>query len=231
VGYALLCTASLGTEGALGQGERAVRALTLFLACHRDRDFFARDTWRGTMTDDPTTNFDGPRPTTPPGWYPDPQSTVQTRWWDGQRWTENIQPIVAQAPVQAAKTPVHFTSMPLVKRVRLWGWIVAGIVGALGLVVAANQLATEGVVVACYDVVLFTFFAFVPLATATRGTRWRWWGNLGWSFALAFGGWSILILIYSRGLFLPPAPLIGIMAAGLALGVTSEVLARRRAED
>jgi len=34
----------------------------------------------------------GPGPTPPPGWYPDPQSPAQTRFWDGVRWTERTSP-------------------------------------------------------------------------------------------------------------------------------------------
>ena len=34
-----------------------------------------------------------PPPQGPPaGWYPDQQNPSQVRWWDGQRWTEHVQP-------------------------------------------------------------------------------------------------------------------------------------------
>jgi uncharacterized protein YxjI len=50
----------------------------------------------------------------PPGWYPDPSGGAGTRWWDGQAWTEHVQPPPAappapQAPVQQPPVapPVH----------------------------------------------------------------------------------------------------------------------------
>ena len=30
--------------------------------------------------------------TTPPGWYPDPTGRFPQRYWDGQRWTDNVSP-------------------------------------------------------------------------------------------------------------------------------------------
>ena len=30
--------------------------------------------------------------TPPPSWYPDPHRDGMLRWWDGTRWTENVQP-------------------------------------------------------------------------------------------------------------------------------------------
>ena len=36
----------------------------------------------------------GPHPsaTMPPGWHPDPTNPAMLRYWDGQRWTENVSP-------------------------------------------------------------------------------------------------------------------------------------------
>lgn len=45
--------------------------------------------------------------TTPvPGWYPDPQSPAQLRWWDGTRWTEHARPLPATGPAGGA-TPAQ----------------------------------------------------------------------------------------------------------------------------
>jgi hypothetical protein len=37
--------------------------------------------------------------TTPPGWYPDSQVPGQTRYWDGQQWTEHVAPAAPNAPL------------------------------------------------------------------------------------------------------------------------------------
>jgi len=38
------------------------------------------------------------QPPPPAGWYPDPSGTPGTRWWDGQGWTEHVQPAAPPAP-------------------------------------------------------------------------------------------------------------------------------------
>uniref|UniRef100_UPI0021C088C5 DUF2510 domain-containing protein n=1 Tax=Frankia gtarii TaxID=2950102 RepID=UPI0021C088C5 len=35
--------------------------------------------------------------TVPPGWYADPSGQHGSRWWDGNQWTEHIQPAAPQA--------------------------------------------------------------------------------------------------------------------------------------
>jgi uncharacterized protein YbjQ (UPF0145 family) len=41
-------------------------------------------------------------PDVAPGWYPDPQSQGQLRYWDGNAWTEHTQPAGGAAPAPAA---------------------------------------------------------------------------------------------------------------------------------
>ena len=46
--------------------------------------------------------------TTPPNWYPDPHNAAFVRWWDGQRWTEHVQPAAAPgAPPTPAQPPAR----------------------------------------------------------------------------------------------------------------------------
>jgi hypothetical protein len=47
-----------------------------------------------------------PEPTTPPGWYDDPDKLGLERYWDGRQWTEDTQPKAKPKPAQKA-TPVN----------------------------------------------------------------------------------------------------------------------------
>ncbi len=38
------------------------------------------------------------QPSPPPGWYPEPAGGGGTRWWDGQGWTDHVQPAPPPAP-------------------------------------------------------------------------------------------------------------------------------------
>jgi len=44
-------------------------------------------------------------PTTPPGWYDDPDKPGLERYWDGRRWTEDTQPKAKQKPRPAPLPP------------------------------------------------------------------------------------------------------------------------------
>jgi uncharacterized protein YxjI len=45
------------------------------------------------------------QPPPPPGWYPDPAGGG-SRWWNGQGWTEHVQPAAAPPPGAGAPSPV-----------------------------------------------------------------------------------------------------------------------------
>jgi uncharacterized protein YxjI len=48
----------------------------------------------------------------PPGWYPDPFGRHESRYWDGQRWTEHV----ASHGRQAVDAPVQAQPVPTVNR-------------------------------------------------------------------------------------------------------------------
>lgn len=45
-----------------------------------------------------------------PGWYPDGQGAQ--RWWDGQVWTEHVQPQPGAVPQQQFAAPVYVNNAP-----------------------------------------------------------------------------------------------------------------------
>jgi len=54
----------------------------------------------------------GPPGQHPPAWYPDPFGRHESRWWDGNRWTEHV----ASHGRQAVDPPVGGTPVPSVNR-------------------------------------------------------------------------------------------------------------------
>lgn len=66
---------------------------------------------------------------TPAGWYPDPSNAPQSRYWDGDVWTDQTRPFEPPAALQESK------KTPPKKRGN--GWIRSGvIVAGLGVVFA-----------------------------------------------------------------------------------------------
>lgn len=51
------------------------------------------------------------QPPPPPGWYPDPSGTPGSRWWDGQGWSEHVQPAAPPTP-PSAPSPANQPSPP-----------------------------------------------------------------------------------------------------------------------
>jgi hypothetical protein len=44
-------------------------------------------------------------PAPPPGWYPDPAGHGGSRWWNGQTWTDHVQPATPPPPSPPAPPP------------------------------------------------------------------------------------------------------------------------------
>lgn len=82
------------------------------------------------------------------GWYPDPVTPGQNRYWDGAAWTEHVQPAapaaqVPAAPVLPSMDPVaavapgngdqggSYGAATTVKPKRTWLWILLVILGAV----------------------------------------------------------------------------------------------------
>lgn len=83
------------------------------------------------------------------GWYPDPRTVQQQRYWDGQRWTEDCRPIPSKV-VQGTPTPDH--ALPWEwggpqprtrKNALLIGWITAFLLPPAGLIIGLRLLGTE----------------------------------------------------------------------------------------
>jgi hypothetical protein len=78
----------------------------------------------------------------PAGWYPDPATPGQSKWWDGESWTEHLQPAPSSAyvttpgvPHEPAQVPNSLPSKPR-NVLAIWAfWIGLG-----GLVLFSPQL-------------------------------------------------------------------------------------------
>lgn len=76
--------------------------------------------------------------TTPPGWYPDPKLAGTQRYWDGQRWTDNVAPLV-MAPPRPASSDSNLETI---------GWLTAFLFPIVGVVVGiilATRSNSKGV--------------------------------------------------------------------------------------
>lgn len=73
----------------------------------------------------------------PPGWYPDADPRFQ-RWWNGQQWTEDRQPLPQPAPVVAQPARTGLSTSALATNA-----LCGGIVGAV--VSFATSMSSGGV--------------------------------------------------------------------------------------
>ena len=74
----------------------------------------------------------------PPGWYPDPAGTPQSRWWDGHQWSDHLQSIgLPQQSEGEAQEPIASASHR-----RKWrpSWLKWAVVVVAALLVAAGGI-------------------------------------------------------------------------------------------
>jgi hypothetical protein len=73
----------------------------------------------------------------PAGWYPDPEGRPQSRYWDGQGWTEQTGPLLppADPPARPAFQRVELDAegKPVSDRSRLAAALLCAFVGVLGI--------------------------------------------------------------------------------------------------
>ena len=78
----------------------------------------------------------------PPGWYPDPQSTVHVRYWDGIAWTAHTAPAPPSSPSPYG-WPGPPVSQPATGHGAL-GWLIGGLAAVVALVLAVVVAAALG---------------------------------------------------------------------------------------
>jgi Protein of unknown function (DUF2510) len=129
-----------------------------------------------------------PNPSIPAGWYPDPAAPGGKRWWDGARWTHDVQaepepPLVvpSRAPIARGESlstgsSAHYSKITPVTGVvhtRVSGWLAASplwlvlpqvllvsIISSLGVSITAPvELGTVALSLALYVVLVRLAFA------------------------------------------------------------------------
>lgn len=83
-----------------------------------------------------------------PGWYPDPATPEQLRWWDGQQWGEHFAPAQAEVarlvPQQVPQQAPTETPTPPQKRSRGKLWLILGASAAAVALVATVAITALG---------------------------------------------------------------------------------------
>jgi hypothetical protein len=112
--------------------------------------------------------------TSPPaGWYPDPETSGQNRWWDGAAWS----------PAQSAQGPPAVGN-PIANRARIIGWWAIGVGSVFWVLPVPLTLIPMAEVQTV--AVLMSWAGFLPVLTLTVLAIV--FGAIGLSRARALGG-------------------------------------------
>jgi VIT1/CCC1 family predicted Fe2+/Mn2+ transporter len=99
-----------------------------------------------------------------PGWYPDQRAPGILRFWDGERWTDNVAPMAPVAPV-ATHSPRNDNGMETA------GWICAfllPIIGViLGIILAARGNGKGAWILVVSIVVMVVLYGALSSQSAT----------------------------------------------------------------
>ena len=130
------------------------------------------------------------------GWFPDPYGGNQLRWWDGQRWGDQYQPLAFEqrtVPGAPNQYPVVYNNSVTVLAPKSVGlaFALAFFFGPLGLLYAT---VTGGLVMLAVNFVAF-FFSFFLLGIPSL---FAWIGCIVWACVAADGHNKRLQAAYHR---------------------------------
>ena len=132
----------------------------------------------------------------PAGWYPDPDGSGQSRWWNGQSWTEHFAPLVPDTVVSTSTNTVEdpappretlsapMAPAPVAEKVTLKGPGYNPYKPGRDLAARKNTLATNGLVFGILSLLLNPFLLIGIGAILwgsfglARANRWEREGNV-----------------------------------------------------
>jgi membrane protease YdiL (CAAX protease family) len=129
-------------------------------------------------------------PVPPAGWYADPWSTRQLRWWDGTGWSHHTtKPVPTRWRFRSTKRAPRAEPVPIISG-QATGWVLAGIaVSIVGGRVLAHVLGdrlthSPTIAVLALYVPLFSGLAATSVFVSRRFASGRLSADFGWRFQL-----------------------------------------------
>jgi Protein of unknown function (DUF2510) len=109
-------------------------------------------------------------PTTPPGWYADPEQPATRRYWDGMAWTNQRAPL--DSPTQASSFSIEFGIACLGAAIAIVGTFLPRVESDTFLRVAENTLVQSG---DGLIVIALAVGAFAAAYATRHEPRRNWW--------------------------------------------------------